>query len=257
MFVACSSLCFSKQPLEMALRRMAEMEFFKADLAIQEDGGHLKPSEVADHFEAALHRIRNGPSLTLSGFLVDFGTLDSRDPVFRKRYDAVRRFAKALTVAVITIPAAPLGTPFDDEVKRLTNLSSLAMREGLVLSVQTDRATLTADPCAALALCQSVPGLGLTFDPSHYIGTAHAEKDVDALYPHVENVLLRDTGKDPQTSFQVRIGQGQIEYGRVVNLLERAKYDRALTVAVYDNLESSFETEVEVRKLKLLLESQL
>ena len=36
MFVACSTLCFSREPLEAALRRIAELEFSKIDLAIVE-----------------------------------------------------------------------------------------------------------------------------------------------------------------------------------------------------------------------------
>ena len=33
MFVACSTLCFSTEPLEAALRQIAELEFNKIDLA--------------------------------------------------------------------------------------------------------------------------------------------------------------------------------------------------------------------------------
>ena len=70
----------------------------------------------------------------------------------------------------------------------------------------------------------------------------------------VQNVHFRDTGKKPG-EFQVRIGQGEIEYGRVVSQLERHGYNRALTVAIRDDIENPFDVEVEVRKLKLLLES--
>lgn len=163
--------------------------------------------------------------------------------------------AKTLTVAVLTMPAAPLGTPFDHEVQRLTGLASHAMREGLVLAVATDSRTLTADPAVAVALCEAVPGLGLTLDPSHYIQGPH-RGDVDVLYPYVQNVHLRDTGKKPD-EFQVRIGQGDVEYGRIVNLLERHGYVRGLTVSIFDRPENTFDVEVEVRKLKLLLESLL
>jgi sugar phosphate isomerase/epimerase len=213
---------------------------------------------IAERFESCLHQVRHGPSLTASGLNVDFGPFeDPLGPLFRKRFDAICRFAKALTVAVITIPASTSGTPFDAEVERLTNLSALAMREGLVLTIETDRSTLTANPSLTAALCQAVPGLALTLDPSQYVVGGHSEKDVDALYAFAQNVLLRDTGKDPETGFQVRIGQGQIDYSRVVNLLERSRYDRALTVAIYDSIDGPFDTEVEVRKLKLLLESLL
>ena len=254
MFVACNTLCFANEPLESALRHIAELEFDKIDLAIVEGSPHLRPSEVAENPEAALHRLRHGPSLTPAALGLDFGEGDLAAPPLRKRFEAMCRLAKPLMVAVLTIPAAPLGTPFDDEVKRLSNLAGLAMREGLVLALETHSKTLTADPAEAVALCQAVPGLGLTLDPSHYLQGGH--KDYDVVFPYVQNVHLRDTGKGPG-EFQVRVGQGEIEYGRIVNLLERHGYDRSLTVSILDSLDNPFDVEVEVRKLKLLLESLL
>jgi sugar phosphate isomerase/epimerase len=253
MFVACSTLCFSKEPLESALRHMAELEFHKVDLALVESGEHLKPSEVAADLDASLARLRHGPSLSPSAIGIDFGAIDPHGTAYRKRFEALCRLAKATTVAVVTIPAAPLGSSFDAEVRRLTDLSAYAMREGLVVAVPTDSATLTADPNAAVALCQAVPGLGLTLDPSPYVA---AGLDFDDVYPYVQNVLLRDTGRK-LGEFQVRVGQGEVEYGRIVSSLERVGYDRGLTVAILDRLDNPFEVEVEVRKLKLLLESLL
>jgi sugar phosphate isomerase/epimerase len=256
MFVSCSTLCFSKEPLESALRHIAELEFDKIELAVVEGGKHLQPSEVAENLDLAIHRLHHGPSLTPAALDLEFGTIDAGDSAFRKRFEAMCRMAKALTVAVLTIPAAPLGTSFDYEVKRLTTLAGHAMRQGLVLAVLTHSRTLTADPVAAVELCKAVPGLGLTLDPSHYIQGPNRNADFDAVYPYVQNVHLRDTGKEPD-EFQVRIGQGEVEYGRIVNLLERHGYDRGLTIAILDTPSADFDIEVEVRKLKLLLESLL
>ena len=116
--------------------------------------------------------------------------------------------------------------------------------------METHSQTLTADPAQAVALCQAVPGLGLTLDPSHYIIGPHKGADFDQVYPYVQNVHLRDTGKGPG-EFQVRVGQGEIEYNRIVNLLARAGYDRCLTISILDLPDNTFEVEVEVRKLKL------
>jgi sugar phosphate isomerase/epimerase len=253
-FVSCSTLCFTREPFESALRHMAELEFDKIELAIVEGSTHLCPSDVAENPDAAIGRLRNGPSLTPSAIALNFGPDDPESPVIRKRFEAMCRLAKPLTVAVLTIPAAPLGTSFDDEVKRLSVLTGIAMREGLVLALETHSQTMSVDPAVAVDLCKAVPGLGLTLDPSHYIQAG--VKDYDAVFPYVKNVHLRDTGKGPG-EFQVRVGQGGIEYGRIVNLLERQGYDRALTIAIHDSIENPFEVEVEVRKLKLLLESLL
>ena len=254
MFVACSTLCFTREPLESALRHIAELEFNKIDLALVEDSPHLRPSVAAENPEATLQRVRYGPSLTPSSLDLDFGAADPK--VYRRRFEAMCRLAKPLTVAVMAIPAAPLGTPYDDEVTRLRDLADFANRQGLVLTVETHSETLTADPAVAASLCKDVTGLGLTLDPSHYIVGPHKNASYDEVFPFVQNVHLRDTGTKPG-EFQVRVGQGEIEYGRVVSQLERYGYNRALTVAIRDDIENPFDVEVEVRKLKLLLESLL
>ncbi len=254
MFVACNTFCFVREPFEAALRHIAELEFDKIELALFEGSSHLTPSEAAENPDLAVQKLRNGPSLTPTSLGLDFGDLDLTTPLGRKRFDTMCRLAKLMMVAVLTIPAAPLGSSFDDEVKRLSGLASFAMREGLVLTVSTHAQALTADPAAAVALCQAVPGLGLTLDPSHYIQGPNKGADYDDVFPYVQNIHLRDTGKGPG-EFQVRVGQGEIEYGRIINLLERNGYDRALTISILDLPENTFEVEVEVRKLKLLLES--
>lgn len=254
MFVACSTLCFTHEPLETALRHIAELEFNKIDLALVENGPHLTPSQVAEDPDTALQRIRQGPSLTISALDLEFGPIDAQ--TLRQRFEGICRFAKPMLVAVLTIHAAPLGTPFESEVRRLSELAAIAQREGLVLSLKTESTTLTADPITAATLCQAVPGLGLTLDPSHYIQGPAQGASFDELFPFVQNIHFRDTGKKPG-EFQVRIGQGQIDYSRTVNLAERAGYDRSLTVAILDQIDNPFSVEVEVRKLKLLLESLL
>jgi sugar phosphate isomerase/epimerase len=99
-----------------------------------------------------------------------------------------------------------------------------------------------------------VPGLGLTLDPSHYHVGPHGAVNYDSVFPYVRHVRLRDTGSKPE-QFQVRVGQGELEYGRVITQLDRCRYDRALTVDIRDEAGSEFPVEPEVRKLKYLLES--
>ena len=95
MFVACSTLCFSKEPLESALRTWPSWSSTRSTSALVESGGHLRPSEVAENLDASLAKLRHGPSLAPSAIGVDFGDLDPLGPVYRKRFEAVCRLAKA------------------------------------------------------------------------------------------------------------------------------------------------------------------
>jgi sugar phosphate isomerase/epimerase len=253
-FVACTTSAFSARPLELALRQIAELEFARFELALIEGGSQLRPSEVAEDIDAAMRRIRYGPGLTPSSLYLDFGPVDAA--LLKKRFEAMGRLAKQLTVAVMTLPASPAGTPIADEVERLAPLNQVAHREGLVLSLLTESDTLTGDPAQAAALCRALPGLGITLDPSPFLNGPHAGANYDDLFPFVQNIHLRDTGKKAG-EFQVRVGQGIIEYGRIVNLLERHGYRRGLTIAYLDSIEGPFDIAVETRKLKLMLESLL
>jgi sugar phosphate isomerase/epimerase len=252
MYVACSTLCFARLPLERALRLMAELEFSKVDVAITEQGSHLKPSEVAQDIAAAGLRIRIGPSLSPAAFSVEFDV--ASDDEFLRQLKAICKLARHTTVPLLSIPAASSGAGLDAEVKRLRELVRLVETEGLILTVPTRIGTLTEFPSAARELCERVPGLGLTLDPSHYVNGPHQGGSYDELFPFVRHVQLRDTGKAPG-KFQVRVGQGEIEYGRIISQLQRCRYDRLLTVALHDVAEAPFAMETEVRKLKYLLES--
>jgi len=253
MFVACSTLCFAREPLETALLQIAELEFDKFELALVETVEHILPSEACDNPELALQRLRQGPSLIPSSIYVDLGG-DPTSSLSWKRFEGLCRLAKSLSVAVLTVHASGTETPIDDEVKRLTSLAGYAQREGLVLALLTHSQTLTADPQAAVELCQAVPGLGLTLDPSHFLQGPNPGADFDMVFPYVQNVHLRDTGSAPG-EFQVRVGQGRIDYARIVTQLQRYGYNRSLTVAIVDRPDNPFEREVEIRKLKLLLET--
>jgi sugar phosphate isomerase/epimerase len=251
-FVACSTLCFGRLPLEEALRKIAELRFSKFDIAIHEHGRHLKPSEVIADVHAAAARLRYGSGLTPSAFSVELEAATEADQ--HKQFQAICRLARLVAVPLLTVRPSRLEVPFEEEKQRLTKLVRLASRDGLILTVSTLIGTHTQTPELAIALCEQVPGLGLTLDPSHYTAGPHQGKNYDVVFPYVQHVHLRDTGRGPN-QFQVRIGQGEIEYGRIISQLARFRYDRTLTVDIRDIPDSPFPMEPEVRKLKYLLES--
>ena len=170
------------------------------------------------------------------------------------RCDCVCRLGRLLAVPVINIPAAPIGADLAEEVSRLTGLNRVAQAEGVMLTVETHCQALTADPVVAANLCRQVPGLGLTLDPSHYLVGTHPTQDYDDLFRHVRHVRLRDTAP---ARLQVQVGQGQVEYGKIISQLSRKRYERALSVDIHDTPAPEYPMDPEVRKLKYLLESMV
>ena len=65
-----------------------------------------------------------------------------------------------------------------------------------------------------ISLCDNVEGLGITLDPSHYICGPYDERSCEKLMKYVSHIRLRDS---TEQDMQVRVGQGIIESGRLVN----------------------------------------
>lgn len=252
MFVACSTLCFGKHSLDDAIRTITEMRFSKVDLAIHEDMHHLRPSQVVQDVHRTAQRLRSICPLGLAAFHVHITATDPDE--HDRQLQAICHLARLMTVPVVCVPAPPAGTEMAAASARIAAMVKIAKAEGVILTVETLSGTVTESPEAAVELCRSVRGLGLTLDPSHYLVGPARGQSFDCVYPYVRHVRLRDTGAGPH-EFQVRVGQGQVDYGRIIATLAKYRYDRLLTVDVRDIPDAPYPVDAEVRKLKYLLES--
>ncbi len=249
MFVAASTRCFANLPLEDALARLADLEFSYVEIVIHESDGHLKPSQVTANLEEAIQRCRHTQRLTPIAYSVD---IQAPAEEYFRQFTACCRLAKATRVVTLTVRSAELGTPFNAEVERLQEMVRIATMEGVRVGLLTESGRMTEDPATAAVLCDHVRGLAITLDPSHFIYGARRCAKYDKVLPHVCHVRLRDTRKD---QFQVRVGQGEVEYGRLITQLGRHNYDRAL--AVDTEPLPGVDQNAELRKFRLLLESLL
>jgi sugar phosphate isomerase/epimerase len=248
-FVAASSECFPSLSLDAVLERLVDLEYTNIEIAIHEAGGPLKPSAVLADLDAAIASCRETYRLTISAYSVD---IEAEDELYYQQFEACCRLAKATKVVTLVVPAAELGTPFNAEIERLQRLAAIASREGVLVGLKTQTGRITQDPETAVVLCDNVKGLGLTLDPSHYIYGPLAGGSYDQVMKYVYNVHLRDTTKD---KLQVRVGQGLVEYGRLITQLSKVHYNRALTVHLSEM--DGVDHAAEMRKMRLLLESLL
>ena len=249
MFVAASSRCFAEMPLEAAMHQLVELEYNAVEIMVHETGGHIKPSEVVEDMERAVTLCRQIHRLTPVALSVD---VEAPEPEYYNQFAACCRLAKAIKVVTITVRSSELGTPFNAEVERLRKMVALAAQEGVRVGLLTEVGRMTEDPDTAMVICNNVKGLGVTLDPSHYIYGPHGGIHYEQVMKHVYHIRLRDTSKD---QLQVRIGQGEVEYGRLVNQLNKVHYDRALCVDLAPMPDVDQLTEM--RKMRLLLESLL
>lgn len=249
MFVIASSESFNDRAYADMLEPLVDLQFSGFELALHEQGGHLKPSDVDADLDQAIDMCRSTRRLSLNALSVDMA---AEGEAYYRQFTACCKLAKAMKVVPIVVPGAELGTPFNEEVERLRKLVSIASFEGVLVGVKTEAGKMTEDPDTAKVLCDNVKGLGVTLDPSAYIYGPLQGRSYDQIFPYVYHVHLRDTTK---SKFQVRVGQGEVEYGRLVNQLNQAGYKRALSISMQP-LEG-VDHMAEMRKMRLLLESLL
>ncbi len=247
MFVSASTRCYSDVSFWDACRQLVDLEYDKVEVWMDENSDHLKPSEIAANPEGFLARFRENTRLQPIAFCL-------ASDVDESTFTVLSKISKQLRVTQITLEASPLGTPFNAEIDRLKGFLKIANQDGIRVSITTKTGKITEDPRTAVELCQSTPGLGLTLDPSYYMCGPHRGVSFEPLFAYTYHVHLRDTTPE---QLQVRIGLGEVDYSRLVSQLERTAYKRALSVELLPELQDPAHRQIELRKMRLLLESLL
>ena len=249
--VAASTSCIPDESLADIFDRLVDLEYTGAELVISEQGMIL-PSQIADQHDTIVQLRRTLRRISPLSVFFDIEPEYPERPEYFEQFTHACRLAKDCKIVVITIHAAVPGTPFNEEIDRLRKLVKIGMYYGVVVGVATEAGRITDTPETIESLCKNVKGLGVTLDPSHYIYNLPKPKEYEAILPHVCHVRLRDT---TQKQFQTRIGQGVVEFGRLVVQLNKVEYRRALCVDLTPM--PDVDQFAELRKMRLLLESLL
>ncbi|RMF36683.1 MAG: sugar phosphate isomerase/epimerase [Planctomycetota bacterium] len=228
---------------------LANLEFTSIEIALRENGTALSPSRIAQEFERAAWLAVRSHRLDVCAYDVH---IEATGVEYFKQFDAICKLGKITKVVTLTVPSAELGTPFNEEVERLQKLVDIAEGEGVRVGMKSQHGCLSGDPDTVKVLCDNVKGLGLTLDPSHYMVGGFDLKRLDKIMPYVYHVHLRDSTKD---NLHVRVGQGTVDFGRIINMLERVGYEHALSIQM-DPL-PGLDQAAELRKLGLLLQTMV
>ena len=248
MFVAASTSCIPDEPLAGVFDRLVDLEYANTELVIGEQGV-IVPSQIAERHDAIVQLRRSLRRIVPSAIFFD---VEPEDTEYYEKFTLACRLAKDCKIVVMTVHAAVPGTPFNEEIGRLRELVRIGMFHGTVVGIATEAGRITETPETVGSLCRNVKGLGVTLDPSHYIYNHPKPKDFEPILPYVCHVRLRDT---TQKQFQTRLGQGDVEFGRLVVQLNKVEYRRTLCVDVVPL--PGMDQFAELRKMRLLLEALL
>ena len=130
-------------------------------------------------------------------------------------------------------------------------MAAIASLEGVRIGLLTEVGRMTQDPDTAAVLCESVKDWASRSTPAITSTARTADGNFEQVLKYVYHVRLRDTTKD---QLQVRVGQGVIEYGKLIAQLSgSATTGRCAWTSPLADVDQS----AEMRKMRLLLESLL
>ena len=246
MYVAVSTQSFPDRSLHDVCEAALETGFDKLELYLHPTDGPLQAEAVAEDPDRFVSEFRDATRLTPIAFYLG-------SDVSPETMAGLAKAAKHLKVTQVTVPASPPGTPFNDEVDRLRAHVAAVTPEGCRLSIRTRTGELSGDPHTAVELCDAVKGLGLTYDPSYFVAGPHAGAE-EVVFPKVEHVHLRDTSPD---KIQVPAGLGEIDYAKLIARLEKEGYVGALAIDLFPDDGDAETRSLELRKIRMLLETLL
>jgi len=235
--VAGSSLSFSKQPLDVALRELANLGFSFVDIGAMEGWAHINPSEVASQPQKFVEKLRTLCEqfrLKPVAFNAGLGTDDLSEQ--QRRLSALCFVAKELGVPVITLGTAPRNTPLEREIQRFRQLVAVARKFGVTIAFEPHFFQIAENPKVALALVEQVDGLKITLDPSHFTVQGLRLDDYRFLLPHIAHVHFRDAGTKGWDEIQVPMGKGQVDFGAIVKALKELGYEGAISCEYIDTI---------------------
>jgi sugar phosphate isomerase/epimerase len=245
--VAASTECFPDLSLSEAIDRLADTEYHSIEIALHERLDQLKPSEVASNVAAAVLKCNAKRRLNLVAYSIE---IEAEGEDYFDQFNACCQLAKATKIVTLTVPSSPHGTPFNEEVERFKRLAKIAETHGVRVGMRSMHGCLSEDPDTVTVICEHAKGVALSFDPSQYVYHNDNPRDTERLMKYVHHVYLRDSNKN---CLQTRVGQGVIEYGKIINQLQKVGYNRALCVHILPV--NDVDHLGELRKIRLLLES--
>lgn len=238
--LACADFTFPLLSHDRALDLVALLDFEGVDIGLFEGRSHLWPSrifgDVAGSARDLSHKLADRGLALADVFLQtapDFESLAPNHPDPARRRAARDWFAKTLDYAaeaggrhVSALPGVLFeGEPEADSFRRccdeLAWRVEAANQRGITFSVEAHVGSIAPTPGAALRLVESVPGLTLTLDYTHFTRAGLPDAEIEPLLPHASHFHARCARPG---RLQCAFKDNVIDYGRVIDVLQRVGY---------------------------------
>jgi sugar phosphate isomerase/epimerase len=238
--LACADFAFPLLTHEQSLRLISMLGFGGVDIGLFEGRSHLWPSREFQNVErsaAALKHLADDLQLRIADVFLqtapDFRPYAINHPEAAPRQLARDWFSKSLEYAagcsckhVTILP----GVNFEDEspersfgraVDELTWRTERAKQFAITLGTEAHVGSLAPDPSSAKRLAESVPGLTLTLDYTHFTRAGLPDDAIEPLVAYASHFHVR--GARPGR-LQAPFKDNVINYRRVFDCMREAGY---------------------------------
>jgi sugar phosphate isomerase/epimerase len=237
--LSCADSAFPRLSHAGALAVIRDLGIAAVDICVFPDFAHTAPAAVRDDpaaaAEAVLERL---DGLAVADVFLILGAFDAvaiNHPDEAVRAESISYFGPAVEFArrlsspgVSVLPGVEFGDDsLDAAAAELRRRADIAGEAGLRLSFEPHYESVVETPERTLELLDRAPGVGLVLDYSHFVFQGMPQGDVDVLIPHAHHVHLRQAGRG---AMQLRVGDGEIDFPRLLGRLREAGYDGYLAL---------------------------
>ena len=263
MYVSCSCLVCDKRKyptVQESLRKIKELGFNAFDLDALENWQRINPSELAAGNEIWVEQFVDmvaNLELKVSSINCSLSKeLTDPDPVafkqYKKEFLALLDLSERVNSSNITLQPGPIPKGYSHEgalnVLRIHLLELCQLKTGYHASVSLEghANTVIEDHELALDVIKGFwPGMGFTYDPSHFVMREIELNRTERLLDYTVHVHVRNASSGKMQDTMVN---GKVDIEWLINALKAHSYDGALTIEYFENFDYNFENVLALRK---------
>ena len=238
--LATADYSFPKLKWEQTLRLARDVGMEAMDIGLFAGRSHLDPDEVLSNPAETAARVSTAlraNDLDIAdvfgqpGRVFEENAVNHPDPAVRRRAEeffyrilefAARCNAKHLTL----LPGVHFAQEtYEDSVKRcaeeLAWRTTAAAKSGIAFAVEAHIGSIVPTPARAKRLLESVPGLTLTLDYTHFTYQGLPDDEIEPLLSYASHFHARGAC---QGKLQASLKENTIDYGRVLRAMKGVNY---------------------------------
>jgi len=238
--LAAADYSFPKLKWEQTLRLARDLEMQALDLGLFAGRTHLEPSEILADTRQSAARVcaaLQANDLEIADVFGQPGRVFEENavnhPEASVREKAADFFHRILEFGVrcnarhlTLLPGVHFPTEgYEDSLKRcaeeLAWRLDAASKMGVTFSVEAHVGSIASTPALAQRLVESVPGLTLTLDYTHFTYQGFCDGEIEPLLEYASHFHARGACKG---KLQASVAENTIDYARVLRTMKKSNY---------------------------------